>query len=131
MGLKTIWTGIFLVVLASVSSPVKAENDEEQKSVPDQGSSEVAKKEKIQESTEAPKERRSRSGRASRGPDIVLVESEEKTIYAYSQNGRLRAVKVVPKIGKPYYLRPADPTKHFGDIDRADLLLTTWVLLEF
>ena len=131
MGLRTSLTATLLSVLVLVTIPVWAADDEEQESVPDRDASETAEKEKIQESAKPPKKRRNRSGRAAQGPDIVLVESEEKTIYAYSQNGRLRAIKVVPKIGKPYYLRPADPTKHFGDIDRADLLLTTWVLLEF
>ena len=89
-----------------------------------------SEQETVQASKKQPK-KRNRIRRAARGPDIVLVEAEDKTIYAYSQNGRLRAIKVVPKVGKPYYLRPADPTKHFGDIDRADLLLTTWVLVKF
>ena len=119
---------LFVVALGALflSAPSEAaEKDHEPIAEVDESKQEVAK-----ESKQAPK-KRNRTRRAPRGPDIVLVEAKDKTIYAYSQNGRLRAIKVVPTVGKPYYLRPADPTKHFGDIDRADLLLTTWVLVRF
>jgi len=66
-----------------------------------------------------------------RGPDIVIIAAEERTIYEYRQNGHLRMVKIVPNWGKPYYLLPRDPTGQFGDLERADALLPTWVLVEF
>ena len=66
-----------------------------------------------------------------RGPDIVLVESEKRTVYEYRQNGRLTMIKVVPKKGKPYYLVPEDPTKHFGDLERAERLVPQWTVKEF
>ena len=56
---------------------------------------------------------------------------EERTIYEYRQNGHLRMVKIVPDWGKPYYLVPRDPTAGFGDLERADALLPTWVIVEF
>jgi hypothetical protein len=65
------------------------------------------------------------------GPDITIIAGEERTVYEYWQNGQLRMVKVVPKIGKPYYLTPRDGTRGFGDLERADMLLPTWVLVEF
>ena len=40
-------------------------------------------------------------------------------------------VRVVPKWGKPYYLVPADNTKGFGNLQRADMLLPQWVIAEF
>ncbi len=66
-----------------------------------------------------------------RGPDIVIIEGESKSVYEYSQNGRLRVVKVVPVVGPPYYLVPADPTEGDGDLLRADKLNPSWRLIEF
>lgn len=66
-----------------------------------------------------------------RGPDVVLIESKERTVFEYRQNGQLRMVKVVPKIGKPYYLVPSDPTRGYGDLERAETLIPSWPLIEF
>ena len=33
--------------------------------------------------------------------------------------------------GKPYYLVPANPTKGFGDLQRAEMLVPQWVIAEF
>ena len=40
-------------------------------------------------------------------------------------------VRVIPKWGKPYYLVPADQTKGYGDLERADTLIPSWVIIEF
>ena len=64
-------------------------------------------------------------------PDVTLIAGEERNIYEYRQNGQLRMIKVVPKFGKPYYLTPRDPTRGFGDLEQADMLLAEWVLWEF
>lgn len=68
---------------------------------------------------------------AERGPDVVIIAGEDKVVYEFRQNGELRMVRVVPKWGKPYYLVPRDPTKGFGDLERADMLLPQWVIAEF
>ena len=68
---------------------------------------------------------------ASRGPDVVIIAEEDKVVYEFRQNGELRMVRVVPKWGKPYYLVPADNTKGFGNLQRADMLLPQWVIAEF
>ena len=65
------------------------------------------------------------------GPDVTIIASEERTVYEFRQNGQLRMVRVVPKWGKPYYLVPADPTKGYGDLERADMLVPSWVIAEF
>ncbi|MXY57780.1 MAG: DUF2782 domain-containing protein [Gammaproteobacteria bacterium] len=67
----------------------------------------------------------------ARGPDVTLIAGEERTVYEYRQNGKLRMIKVVPKVGKPYYLAPRDPTTGFGDLEEADTLVPRWVLIEF
>lgn len=65
------------------------------------------------------------------GPDVTIIAQEEKTIFEFRQGGQLRMVKVVPKWGKPYYLVPRDRTKGFGDLERADMLLPSWIIIEF
>jgi hypothetical protein len=40
-------------------------------------------------------------------------------------------VRVVPKLGKPYMLVPADPTQGYGNLERADRWLPQWILFEF
>ncbi|MEN9807682.1 MAG: hypothetical protein RL756_2202 [Pseudomonadota bacterium] len=65
------------------------------------------------------------------GPDIRIILEEERTLYEFRQNGQLRMVRVEPRLGKPYYLVPRDPTKGFGDLMRADMLLPSWVLVRF
>ncbi|NIP15424.1 MAG: DUF2782 domain-containing protein [Pseudomonadales bacterium] len=66
-----------------------------------------------------------------RGPDITIIAQEDKTILEFRQAGQLRMVKVVPRLGKPYYLVPRDSTTGFGDLQRADMLLPSWVIVEF
>lgn len=66
-----------------------------------------------------------------KGPDVVLIESKNRSIQEYRQNGRLTSIKVVPKKGKPYYMVPEDPTKHFGDLERAERLVPKWTIKEF
>lgn len=66
-----------------------------------------------------------------RGPDVTIIAGEERTIYEYRQNGELRMIKIVPNWGKPYYLVPRDRTTGFGDLERAEMLLPSWVLFEF
>ena len=66
-----------------------------------------------------------------RGPDVTLIAGEERDVYEFRQNGQLRMIKVVPAIGKPYYLTPRDATRGFGDLEQADMLLAEWVLWEF
>ena len=65
------------------------------------------------------------------GPDVRIIAEPDRTIYEFRQNGQLRMVRIEPKFGPPYYLVPRDPSKGFGDLERADMLLPNWVLFEF
>lgn len=65
------------------------------------------------------------------GPDVRIIAGDARTIYEYWQNGHLRRVMIVPVTGKPYYLRPADPTHGNGELDQAGMLIPSWVLVEF
>ena len=66
-----------------------------------------------------------------RGPDVVIVAGDNKTVLEFRQNGQLRMIQVIPKRGKPYYLVPEDPTKNNGDLTRADKLLPSWIIASF
>jgi hypothetical protein len=65
------------------------------------------------------------------GPDIVIIAEEERTIYEFRQGGELRMIRIEPRIGKPYYLVPRDNTRGFGNLERADMLIPSWVILQF
>jgi hypothetical protein len=66
-----------------------------------------------------------------RGPDVTIIEEEDRTVLEYRQGGVLRMVRIVPKWGKPYYLVPRDQTAGHEDLQRADALLPNWVIVEF
>jgi hypothetical protein len=72
-----------------------------------------------------------RSDTGLQGPDVTIIAREEKTIYEFRQGGQLRIVKVVPNWGKPYYLVPRDRTRGFGDLERSEMWLPSWVIIEF
>lgn len=73
----------------------------------------------------------SESAITSRGQDVTIIEGRERTVYEYRQNGVLRAIRVVPDVGRPYYLVPADPTRGYGNLEQADMLVPKWTLIEF
>ena len=66
-----------------------------------------------------------------RGPDVTIIEEKDRTVHEYRQGGVLRMVRIVPEWGKPYYLVPRDQTAGHEDLERADALLPTWVIVEF
>lgn len=66
-----------------------------------------------------------------RGPDVTIIAEEERTVFEYRQGGVLRMVRVVPEWGQPYYLIPRDQSAGHEDLERADALLPTWVIVEF
>jgi len=66
-----------------------------------------------------------------RGPDVTIIAQEDKTVFEFRQGGELRMIRVVPRWGKPYYLVPDDRAKNFGDLERAERLLPSWVIIEF
>jgi hypothetical protein len=69
--------------------------------------------------------------RSLRGPDVTIIVGEKRTIYEYRQAGQLRMIKIIPSFGKPYYLVPADETRGFGDLERANMLIPRWTIIEF
>jgi hypothetical protein len=65
------------------------------------------------------------------GDDIQIVSGEDRTVYEYRQNGKLVAIKVVPKNGRPYYMVPADETGMPRDLETARHLYPQWVIVEW
>ena len=63
--------------------------------------------------------------------DIEIIEGEKRTIYEYRNNGILMMIKIVPKVGRPYYMVPADGSAHYQSLDHKKKLYPQWVILEW
>ena len=66
-----------------------------------------------------------------RGPDVTIIEEEDRTVLEYRQGGVVRMVRSVPEWGKAYYLVPQDNTAGHESLERAETLLPNWVIVEF
>lgn len=63
-------------------------------------------------------------------PEIVIRKGiEGEVYYDYRVNGEVVEIKVVPTIGKPYYLVPKDGG--YIKQDRSQLLIPSWVLFRW
>ncbi|MFQ6576235.1 DUF2782 domain-containing protein [Pseudomonas sp. UM16] len=68
----------------------------------------------------------------SADPDVTIRTEGDKTIQEYRQNGFLYAIKVTPKVGKPYFLVRADGTEeNFIRSDQPDMLIPSWKIFEW
>lgn len=67
----------------------------------------------------------------SGGPEITIRHDDEKAFYEYRVNGVLKEVKVVPKVGKPYYLVPVEGTDEFTRFEESSLLIPKWVIFSW
>ncbi|MWV10934.1 DUF2782 domain-containing protein [Pseudomonas sp. R-28-1W-6] len=65
-------------------------------------------------------------------PDVTIRQDGDKTITEYRQNGFLYAIKVTPKIGKPYFLVRADGSEgNFIRSDQPDMLIPAWEIFKW
>jgi hypothetical protein len=69
-------------------------------------------------------------------PEINIIQREDKTIEEYRVNGRLYKIKVIPKVGPPYYLvdRNGDgsfTTVPLGGGPEPDIAIPQWVLFRW
>ncbi len=65
-------------------------------------------------------------------PEIVIRKGKEgKVFYEYVVNGEIVEIKVVPEIGKPYYLVPSEGHDGYIRLDRSQLLIPKWVLFRW
>ncbi len=69
--------------------------------------------------------------RSDAGDDVEIIVGEDRTVFEYRQNGVLMLIKVVPKVGRPYYLTPADGSPHFDDLSNKKNLYPRWVIIEW
>jgi hypothetical protein len=63
--------------------------------------------------------------------EVEIIAGESKTVYEYRVNGRLLAIKIVPKLGVTYYMVPADGEAHYESLDHKKKLYPQWVIAEF
>jgi uncharacterized protein DUF2782 len=66
-------------------------------------------------------------------PEITIIKRGEDTIEEHRINGELYMIKVIPRIGLPYYLvrnRRGGEFSHPGDVG-SDISAPMWRILEF
>lgn len=68
---------------------------------------------------------------ASAEPDVTIRQEGDKTIQEYRVNGFLYAIKVTPKVGKPYFLVRADGDSNFIRSDNPDMLIPQWEIFRW
>ena len=68
---------------------------------------------------------------SSADEDVTIIDGQARTVYEYRRSGQLRMIRVVPKLGRPYFLVPADPTRGNGDLEQRGQLVPSWRILEF
>ncbi|MDE2342513.1 MAG: DUF2782 domain-containing protein [Betaproteobacteria bacterium] len=66
-------------------------------------------------------------------PEVTIVERDNATFEEYRMNGRLYKIKVIPKVGPPYYLvdELGDNVWHRYDASGPPLHVPRWVILRF
>lgn len=65
-------------------------------------------------------------------PDVTIRTEGDKTIEEYRVNGFLYAIKVTPKVGKPYFLVRADGSDgNFVRSDYPDMLIPAWEIFKW
>ncbi|EJM12680.1 Protein of unknown function (DUF2782) [Pseudomonas sp. GM18] len=65
-------------------------------------------------------------------PQVTIRTEGDKTIQEYRQNGFLYAIKVTPKVGKPYFLVRADGSDgNFIRSDQPDMLIPAWEIFKW
>lgn len=63
-------------------------------------------------------------------PKVTIHKMEDKTIFEYSVNGFVYAIKVVPKDAPVYYLVKANKNGDFMRSDQPDdLLIPSWKVI--
>ena len=66
-------------------------------------------------------------------PEVTIRQEENRTVHEYRVNGRLYMVKIVPRIGPPYYLMD---TNGDGEMDTREddpngVVLPQWILFRW
>ena len=64
-------------------------------------------------------------------PEVTIRQDGDKTIQEYRVNGFLYAIKITPKVGKPYFLVRADGDSNFIRSDNPDMLIPQWEIFRW
>ena len=65
-------------------------------------------------------------------PDVTIVQKGDRTVEEYRLNGVLYAVKVTPKVGKPYFLVRADGSDgNFIRADKPEMRIPAWEIFSW
>jgi len=64
-------------------------------------------------------------------PDIRIHHQDDNTYYEYRINGVLQEIKVVPAVGKPYYLVPSEGRDSMTRVEESTLLIPKWVIFRW
>lgn len=64
-------------------------------------------------------------------PEITIRQEADRTIEEYRINGQLYAIKVIPKVGEPYYLVDSEGDGELNQRERGRLLIPSWVLFKW
>lgn len=69
------------------------------------------------------------------GEEVVIRNDGDKTFYEYRRGGEIVEIKVVPKYGKPYYLKPTDVQNaengEYVQSDSPDISVPSWVIFSW
>ncbi len=68
-------------------------------------------------------------------PEVKIIQREDKTVEEYRVNGKLYKIKVIPKVGPPYYLVDRNGDGSFDTVPvngpEPQLSIPQWVLFRW
>ena len=67
-------------------------------------------------------------------PEVTIKKGKEETVEEYRINGQLYMIKVIPRIGKPFYLlnkRSPVGEPHRGDLEGYGVNVPMWEIYRF
>ncbi|WP_456374804.1 DUF2782 domain-containing protein [Thiolapillus sp.] len=66
-------------------------------------------------------------------PEVTIRQEDNRTVHEYRIDGRLYMVKIVPKVGPPYYLMDSngDGEMDTREDDPTGVVLPQWILLRW
>ena len=66
-------------------------------------------------------------------PEVTIIKQTEQTVEEYRAGGRLYMIKIIPKVGKPYYLVDDQGDGKFSRMESLDsgLRPPRWIIHKF
>lgn len=66
------------------------------------------------------------------GETVIIRNDGDNTYYEFRINGKISEIKVVPKVGKPYYLVPThEEDGDFMRKDNPEMRVPSWVIFRW